>query len=241
MTGGLTGRDVRSHFDHLAKRYDVLCRWNTAVIQHHATRTMATISRHAELSPSSVVLDFGCGTGFYTRMIGDLVHQVIGVDLSYQMLQKGRSAAEEQIGFIQGDGQELPFRDRSFDLVVSVSVFEHVVDAVSVLRELARVVKTGGRVITIVPNRANHWVEVQKFFRIGDPEQLGMEWRRTEQEMRTFYEAAGLKDIRSNTFLFVSGRFPNALLHPTQWIERVLELWAFARRFAGTIAISGVP
>ena len=235
---GMTDRDVQAHFDQLADRYDELSHWNSAAIKHHVQRTMGAILDHVNLTPDSRVLDFGCGTGFYTRLVAVHMKNTVGVDMSIEMLRRGR-IGRNSVNLIRALGQSLPFKDQSFDIAISISTFEHVLEVVPVLREIMRVVKAGGRVLTVVPNRKNNWVEIQRLFRIGDDDQLSMEWRRTEKEMQTYYRAAGLKDIRSNSFLFVPGLLPDILLHPARQIERILEFSSFARRYAGTIAISG--
>ena len=94
------------------------------------------------------VLDAGCGGGGTALSLAEEAGFAVGLDLDARFRGAGtRLAAERQVAgasFVQGDGQRLPFRDRSFDVVFSHSVIEHVSSAESYLRECHRVLRTGG-------------------------------------------------------------------------------------------------
>jgi ubiquinone/menaquinone biosynthesis C-methylase UbiE len=94
------------------------------------------------------VLDSGCGGGGTALSIAEESSLAIGLDLDGRFVGSGtRLAAEKGIaraGFVQGNGQSLPFRDGAFDLVLSHSVIEHVLDARAYLAECHRVLRPGG-------------------------------------------------------------------------------------------------
>lgn len=94
------------------------------------------------------VLDAGCGGGGTALSLGEEAGFAVGLDLDARFAGSGtRLGAEKGIancGFVQGDGQALPFRDGAFDLVFSHSVIEHVASAESYLRECFRVLRRGG-------------------------------------------------------------------------------------------------
>jgi SAM-dependent methyltransferase len=94
------------------------------------------------------VLDSGCGGGGTALSIAEESSLAIGLDLDGRFVGSGtRLAAEKGIaraGFVQGNGQSLPFMDGVFDLVLSHSVIEHVLDARAYLRECHRVLRPGG-------------------------------------------------------------------------------------------------
>jgi len=106
-----------------------------------------------QLPPGSKGLDAGCGTGFYTLMlsevIGDRGH-VTGLDIEEYFLARGRSLAvksglTERVSFIKGDIRTLPFDNDSFDWVFSMDLIGHLqTDPVVLIKELARTVKPGG-------------------------------------------------------------------------------------------------
>ena len=111
----------------------------------------------ASLRPGEVVLDLGSGGGFDCFLAGPRVGptgRVIGVDMTPEMLSKARrnlAAYRERTGldnveFRLGEIEHLPVADRSMDVVISNCVINLSPDKPQVWREIARVLKPGGRV-----------------------------------------------------------------------------------------------
>jgi len=111
----------------------------------------------AELKPGEVVLDLGSGGGFDVFIAGRKVGatgRVIGVDMTPEMLSKARAniAAYRQntglgnVEFRLGEIEHLPVADNSVDVVISNCVINLSPDKAQVWREIARVLKPGGRV-----------------------------------------------------------------------------------------------
>lgn len=98
------------------------------------------------LPPSSVVLDAACGTGRHSRVLAARGHPVIGVDLSPEMLAKARQSVPSG-QFHEGSLTALPLVDRSVDAAVCALALVHVPDLAPAMRELARVLRAGGRVV----------------------------------------------------------------------------------------------
>jgi SAM-dependent methyltransferase len=94
------------------------------------------------------VLDAGCGGGGTALSLAEEAGFAVGLDLEARFADAGtRLAREKGLGnaaFTQGDGQTLPFRSDSFDLVFSHSVIEHVASAEDYLAECRRVLRAGG-------------------------------------------------------------------------------------------------
>lgn len=94
------------------------------------------------------VLDAGCGGGGTALSLAEESSFAVGLDLDARFAGSGtRLAVEKGIAnaaFVQGDGERLPFRDSTFDLVFSHSVIEHVAAAEGYLRECHRVLRAGG-------------------------------------------------------------------------------------------------
>jgi SAM-dependent methyltransferase len=96
--------------------------------------------------PRGEALDAACGTGRHTRRLVELGHQVLGADLSAEMLSRARAnvpAAE----FVEADLRRLPVGDGRFDLVVCGLALAHLPDLAVGIGELARVLKRGGRAV----------------------------------------------------------------------------------------------
>jgi SAM-dependent methyltransferase len=107
----------------------------------------------AELTPSSYVLDFGCGAG---RTVYDLIDagytNAYGFDVQdYLKLRHPEDRSRFTIN--SRLDLRLPYADNTFDVVLSDQVFEHVKDQVPVFRELHRVMKPGGVAIHAIPGR----------------------------------------------------------------------------------------
>jgi ubiquinone/menaquinone biosynthesis C-methylase UbiE len=95
------------------------------------------------------VLEVGCGTGLLLRHLAAFARSARGVDLSPGMLERARARG---LDVVEGSATELPFADRSFDLVCSFKVLAHVRDVRRALAEMARVVRPGGHVIAELYN-----------------------------------------------------------------------------------------
>lgn len=135
---------VSAHYAFLAPIYDrIWARYLEATL----SRTITMMA----LQGTESILDVGCGTGELERRIVHIHPQqsIIGLDLTQAMLARARAklSAYPQLQFIEGDSQQLPFPDASFEIVVSCSALHYMRDPQRVIRECARVLRPGGRVI----------------------------------------------------------------------------------------------
>lgn len=101
------------------------------------------------------VLDLGCGSGYGAGAIAEYANEVHAVDISAESIAFARSQyGQPNLHFnVIHSGERLPFPDRSFDVVLSFQVIEHVERDSDYLIEAARVLKDGGTFIMITPNR----------------------------------------------------------------------------------------
>jgi demethylmenaquinone methyltransferase/2-methoxy-6-polyprenyl-1,4-benzoquinol methylase len=112
--------------------------------------------RLLELPEGSRGLDAGCGTGGHTLLLAEAVGpggEVTGVDLSDELVAHAKGVAarsyhSKRVIIRQGDVNELPFEENAFDWAWSVDCVGHasIGDPLTGLRELARVVRPGGKV-----------------------------------------------------------------------------------------------
>ena len=104
---------------------------------------------------SANVLEVGCGTGANMRVIarhGDFSGKVFGVDQSRPFIEAANRFAQaenvsERVDFRVGDAHDLDFTSASFDVVIAHTLISHVTDPMTVVREMARVVRPGGTVV----------------------------------------------------------------------------------------------
>ncbi len=94
------------------------------------------------------ILDIGCGTGANLEMLSRF-GEAEGVDVSTEALAFCRERGLQNVR--QGEAEHLPYEDGSFDLVTGLDVVEHLDDDVKGLREMRRVLRTGGRAVLFVP------------------------------------------------------------------------------------------
>jgi arsenite methyltransferase len=105
------------------------------------------------LTPGERVLDVGCGAGTDTLVAAQMVApagRVTGIDMTPEMLARARGAAAEMgagnVDFVEGEVEQLPFPDESFDVVISNGVIDLIPDKDAVFSELFRVLRPGGRI-----------------------------------------------------------------------------------------------
>ena len=150
------------------------------------------------LSADAAALDVATGTGEFARALAPHVSNVIGLDATDAMLERGkqfiRQSGIENIAFQKGIVEKLPFDEQAFDIVASRYAFHHFEDPEPVLSEMARVCRTAGHVIVIdivVPEESMA-EEYNYYERLCDPSHtrcLGF------AELQSLFRRSGLEVI----------------------------------------------
>jgi SAM-dependent methyltransferase len=96
------------------------------------------------------ILENGCGVGMYVEHLSAFGGQVFGLEYDFE---RAAEAAARSPRILNAAGENLPFPDSSFDLILSHEVLEHVVDDRQAAAEMARVLRPGGRAVVFVPSR----------------------------------------------------------------------------------------
>lgn len=105
------------------------------------------------------VLDIGSGTGVDLAALARRAGHTVGIDRSLRMTETARARVEPDAGSVAvGDGQLLPFAHATFDACWARAVLVHTDDPQRVVREIARVLRAGGRVVLSEPDHGSHIV-----------------------------------------------------------------------------------
>jgi ubiquinone/menaquinone biosynthesis C-methylase UbiE len=137
---------VRQQHDRLAEAYDR--RWS-----RYLSQTLTFLKTWASVPPWAAVLDIGCGTGEFERLVlsEHPEQRMVGIDLSAKMLEIARQKCQAypNITFCAASASALPFPDHTFDMIVSASALHYFDQPELSLREMRRVLKPGGSVVII--------------------------------------------------------------------------------------------
>jgi demethylmenaquinone methyltransferase/2-methoxy-6-polyprenyl-1,4-benzoquinol methylase len=139
-SGTLPPSEVQRMFDRISPVYDVMNRVMTAGLDRRWRRLTA----QAAVRPGDRVLDACCGTGDLALEALKAGGDVVGLDFSERMLERARRKSDE-VEWVQGDVTELPYEGGSFDAVTVGFGIRNVLELDAGLRELARVLRPGGR------------------------------------------------------------------------------------------------
>ena len=143
--GRLADPQVRAMFDRIAGVYDVMNGVMTAGMHHRWRSRAADLAR---VGPDSSALDVATGTGDLAIELASRGASVVGMDFSEGMLELARRKAPD-ITFEPGDAQALRYEDGSFDAATVGFGARNFGDLELGLREMARVVRPGGRVVVL--------------------------------------------------------------------------------------------
>jgi SAM-dependent methyltransferase len=107
---------------------------------------------HAAIEPGQTVLDVATGTGNIALRAAAAGAQVVGLDLTPELFVAARERAaglDVTVNWIEGDAEDLPFEDSSFDRVLSAFGVQFAPRHEIAARELARVTRPGGRIVLV--------------------------------------------------------------------------------------------
>ncbi len=118
-------------------------------------RRVKTVLEFLDLRDDDVVLDAGCGRGFFLKYLRRMSGcDLTGIELDFPLFKIAkRELALDNIKLVNGTINTLPFPDNHFDKIVVSEVLEHLPDDAGGLRQLVRVLRPGGTIAITVPNQ----------------------------------------------------------------------------------------
>lgn len=161
-------------FETIASRYDFITRFLSYGRDKGWKLTLVDM---AGLGGDETVLDIACGTGDLTFQTARRLRrgQAIGLDITKAMLEiaerKRLDSGVTNVSFYRADIMRLPFRDETFDCVTAGYALRNVPDIQPALKEILRVLKPGGRFLSLdfghPPNRLYRWLYLRYLIIVG--------------------------------------------------------------------------
>lgn len=231
-------KEKRFHDKH-SEKYDEAHNLKSEKIQFIHEDFLKELS---SLPKNALVLEAGCGTGKDLADIREKGFRVAGFDISRKMTEEaGKKLKEKNFNDVRvfvGDAERIPFENEFFDSVVMVATLHHLKDTEKGIREMNRVLKKGGTMV--IGSEPNSWPyyfkkvkhskigrRIVSFFRkdynvgevsIGDETTEGFR----EKELRKLFERNGLKVVKYNYILFLSGFLLLLKINLPKAIEKAL-------------------
>lgn len=203
MSDGTTQADttkarVQAQYGQAAEAY--------AVSQVHARgASLGRLIELAEVRPDHVALDVATAAGHTALALAPRAARVVGVDLTPEMLGVASRLARERglgnVEFVPGDAERLPAPDAHFDRVVCRIALHHFPNPHQAAREMARVLKPGGRLVlvdNIVPPDPAAAAFINRFETLRDPSH---HWLFPLSELIAMFRDAGLTVVHTETLV----------------------------------------
>src|SRR2546426_5687784 len=206
--------------------------WESPAGKLRWARRVKMLSKH--LGPGMTVLELGCGTGYFTRELARSGAQVVAIDVSPELLEIAKAnCSAPNVRYEIQNAYELSYPDSVFDSVVGSSVLHHL-EIEEGLRQIYRVLKSGGTICFTEPNMLNPQIAIQKNVpwvkrRLGDSPDETAFFRRP---LRRLLERTGYRDIRVDPFDFLHPKTPASLIKGVGMLGGFLENLPVVSEFA---------
>ena len=165
------------------------------------------------------VLDAGCGSGAFTMYAAKVCSQATGISFDERnnkvAIKRAGILGLKNITFIQGDLRELDTIEglEKFDQVISCETIEHIKNDQKLLVDIARLLKTGGKLFLTTPYKFYHHLPGDDISEVEDGGH--MRWGYTHEEMKVLFEYAGMKLEKAD---YVTGFISQSIIR----LERIL-------------------
>ena len=153
---------IRSYWNTRADGYSKSVMEEMEDAQKEGTYWKTLLDTYLPKEDNPKVLDLGCGPGFFTMLLGQKGCQMTAFDYSDGMLAQAKQNAAS-VGvtaeFVQGDAQDLPFEDETFDMIVTRNLTWNLEQPEKAYKEWLRVLKPGGCLLNYDCNYYLHYYD----------------------------------------------------------------------------------
>lgn len=192
--------------------------------------------------PGERLLETGCGTGEFTRLLGRFGLNVTAFDLAEGCVETACRSVAPGLGynFATADITSLPFHDNSFDICLGVSILHHI-PIENCWPEIIRVCRDGARFFFSEPNMLNPWVMVEKNVawvkrKLEDSEEELAFYRWRLEKLLNSYPGT---DAHIMNIDFIHPLIPEFVLPVAEKVSGVLERLPLLKEISGSLAIWG--
>jgi ubiquinone/menaquinone biosynthesis C-methylase UbiE len=214
--------------------------WESPAGKVRWARRVKMLSRH--LKPGMTVLELGCGTGSFTRELARSGADVVAIDVSPDLLEIARAnSSAPNVQYQIQNAYALSYPDAAFDSVVGSSILHHL-EVKKALRDVYRVLKSGGAIYFTEPNMLNPQIAIQKNIpwikrKVGDsPDETAFfRW-----SLRRLLEQTGYRDVRIDPFDFLHPKTPVRLINRVNAFGQFLESVPVISEFAGSLYVRAI-
>lgn len=187
--------------------------------------------KDVKIKNSDIILDFGCGNGFETLLVGKKCKKIYGIDIFKENLDK----AKERSFFLRGKInsyfkltrlEDAKFKSETFDKIISICVLEHIKNYFDVLKETYRIIKKGGQICFSVDSLET--IDDLNFLKFHKRSQK-VENYFNEQKLRDLLVKIGFKNIKIYPICrseFVKNRFIKMIKNTTR-LDNIISIMEY--------------
>ena len=231
-------REIAHYRRVAAQDVEAILGWQSPAGRARADRRARLFVERGGIARGVRVLELGCGTGEFTRRVAPAGAHVVALELTGDLLAKARAKLDGAARFVRGNAHVLPFADASFDVVYGCSILHHL-DVAIALREVRRVLRTGGRLVFSEPNLVNPQallmfsIPALKLHFGGSPDERAF----TRLAIRRVLVDVGFQGVSVEYFDFLHPVIPGSWLGRLTPLLEALERVPLVRVFGGSMLI----
>jgi len=230
---------VVDFYDQYAESWDQRFKKSSATTRFFDSRWESFLDVLGPWQPHGQALELGVGTGVYIERASKLFDHIVAVDASAQMLNKLKEKIDGEIKNVEvkkcfaENLEDIPCD--FFDVVYFFGVIEHIIKTDLFVGEIHRVLKPGGRVIGIMPNRWSPWYYLLRKYARGTGAHCSSDRYYSSREIKIIFTSRGFDDARIRYWGSVPAGIDGKLV--TKFLEAVetFSRYTYMDRFLGGI------